>query len=1703
MTPHGGGLRSKQGVSRLAAVIVLSAATMVALPSVASAAGPGISGASQWVTAVTGSDVAAGTMTFGASGETGTISTYSSTCGGTNLVTNATFLSSVYGDAPYLTPPAPSAAVAVSQCLQHGDPPAFRTVTLSKPVLDPVFYINNLDASNVLFSAVPAAGTIQLTKINSDPNLQLLTSGTVLSDSAPFGSAGCGNSPPTGDPTNWSACGSFQMTQNGGAVSAFRMENGIKPTGSDGWHWSMSFPTVTLSKQFSPASIVQGATSQLTLTIDNPAIPGAAALSPLGFTDSLPTGVKIADPSASTNGACGAATVTDAGGGVLASGDTGVKVAGVSVGIGATCVVTVDVTSTAVGAHTNNNSNLTTTFPNLVPNANTTLTVTAVHPSVSITKTPFVSPSADQNGAQVGNTISYQYDVTNTGDEPLASIAVSDPSIGQVNCNQLPVGGLPVNGTVTCTSVGTHLVTQADVDAGSVDDTATASGTDALGNNTPASNQAKASVPMVTAAPSLLLTKTADASLGDQAPIKVGETIQYSYTVRNTGNVDVKSISVSDPTAGSVRCDPLPAAGLAPDQTVNCQAVAVYTVTQADVDAGVVIDKANASGVDPSGGTVKSNEAEQQVNGSPSPMVSLDKVGTVSPSADQNGAKVGDAITYTYTVTNIGNVTLASVAVADPTEGTVSCEPLPTGGLPPGGTDKCTANAKHTVTQADVDAGMIVDVAQATGKDKNGVTSPESNFARATIPTVAPVISDSIVKDGTVSPAGDQSAAQVGDTIRYSYTVTNTGNVDQKTVTVDDPSIGHVTCQTPAAPGLPPGQSEACAADATYTVTQADVDAGEIDDTATATGTDPHGVDGPPSLPGKKVVHTVAPAPTVSIQKTANVAAPGVEQAVKVGDRIYYSYRVTNTGNVTLQSVSVDDDSLGVVSCPTPQPPGLAPNDHEDCTSAIPHVVTQADVDAGSVVDQATATGVDTNGNQSPQSAPDTATELTATAAPSISITKTADASGGDTTPLTPGETVQYRYLVKNTGNVTLTTAGVTDDTMPALIVTCDTDTLAPGDATNCQATTLFTVPNPAPASEVDTATATGTPPTGPGVTAQDSVTLPALNPAPGIAITKTATTRDKYDIRVGDSVIYTYLVTNTGNVPLTNVAVNDPTAGNVTCDTTGPLAPGEHTDCAADNAHVVAQADVDTGVIPDTAIATGTGNNTQVTDHDSANVYSAPGPLVSLTKVPTVSPAADQNGYKLGDTVAYAYTVKNVGNVTLASVAVTDPTLGHVTCPPGSLAPQDSVTCHADTAHTVTQADVDAGKIVDTGFATGTDPLGDVSPTATDTATVTATPANPLVSVVKQGTVSPAADAGALKVGDTITYSYVAKNTGNVTLKTVSVKDPTLGTVTCPTPAAPGLVPNATETCNAANTYTVTQADVDAGHVEDRASVTGIDTGDHLTPTDHGTDTHTSAPKPAVSVVKTATVTPKADQKAAKVGDRITYKYVVTNTGNVDLTTIKVSDPSLGAVGCPIPAPPGLAPGKSETCTGEIQHMVTNADVRAGKIVDKATATGTDNQGHTSSSSGPSTATVKAARAAKGRLVLRKAASNRRPRAGKNVNYKLTVTDPTGTAVRDATVCDALAHGLVYVRSTPKARLKSGRYCWTIAKLGAHGSKQFNLVANVALRKGGPITNHATATAPGIQTARAAVTIHVRRAPHAPCATASSAHPPPARIAC
>ncbi|MFD9719265.1 SpaA isopeptide-forming pilin-related protein [Streptomyces sp. NPDC059076] len=297
-----------------------------------------------------------------------------------------------------------------------------------------------------------------------------------------------------------------------------------------------------------------------------------------------------------------------------------------------------------------------------------------------------------------GTEVPYDFVVTNSGGATITQLVVTDPKIGPVSC---PVTTLAVGETVTCTA--TYTVTAQDVAAGSIDNTATASGTS--GGNPVVSPPSSETVPI--ARPARI---SIEKQVTTPGPYTVGTQVGYAYTVTNTGGQQVTGVQVNDDRVTGITCDAttLEPAGESGDSTI-CQGT--YTITAADVDAGSVTNIATATGTAP-GGPVTSPPAQATIPITGGPAITLRKQVT-----DPGPYLVGDTVEYTYTVTNSGGQPLTGVRVIDDHVTDITCDATT---LAPGSSTTCRGS--YVITEADGQAGEVTNRAQAAGEDPAGDT---------------------------------------------------------------------------------------------------------------------------------------------------------------------------------------------------------------------------------------------------------------------------------------------------------------------------------------------------------------------------------------------------------------------------------------------------------------------------------------------------------------------------------------------------------------------------------------------------------------------------------------------------------------------------------------------------------------------------------------------------------------------------------------------------------------------------------------------------------------------------------------------------------------------------------------------------------------------------------------------------------------------
>jgi uncharacterized repeat protein (TIGR01451 family) len=575
----------------------------------------------------------------------------------------------------------------------------------------------------------------------------------------------------------------------------------------------------------------------------------------------------------------------------------------------------------------------------------------------------------------------------------------------------------------------------------------------------------------------------------------VGETIQYTVQVSNTGNVTLSDLAVEHDGASVACADTV----LSLDESTTCSAPA-HVITAADVEAGEVVTITTATATAPSGAPVTAPESRTNVPVfEPNPLLALVKDAQLADTNDNDLADLGEAIDYTFTVTNVGNVPLVAMAIVDGSLGGVTC---PQTSMAPNDVVICTGDAPHITTAADIAEGQVVNSAFAGATAPGGaqVVSPVSVVNTPTVTDLPGLALDKVAE--LIDENGNQ-LADLGERIRWTFLVVNNGSVRLTDVSVDDPDAGTVTC---ASTTLEVQAATTCEATATHVVTEEDILAGEVDNSAVARAlTDPN--ESPVvSDPDSTVTPTVAVNPGLALEKSAELNDLNDNDLADTGETIDYTFLLTNTGNVTLTEIEVDDPKAGEVTCPSTT---LAPGASTTCT-AEPYTVTEADIDAGVVRNTAVASG------QPPGTAPPVTTPPAMAEVPvndsgsgenpnegdasAIALTKHSALSDEDGDGLADaGETVTYTFTVTNTGNTTLLDVTVDDPKVGA--VTCPSTALAPGTSMTCTAQPYAVTHDDIATGRVyNVATATGVPEGGsdPVTSPPSSVSLPVDDEAGG-----------------------------------------------------------------------------------------------------------------------------------------------------------------------------------------------------------------------------------------------------------------------------------------------------------------------------------------------------------------------------------------------------------------------------------------------------------------------------------------------------------------------------------------------------------------------------------------------------------------------------
>ncbi|MBG9536880.1 hypothetical protein ABE43_09105 [Bacillus thuringiensis] len=1102
-----------------------------------------------------------------------------------------------------------------------------------------------------------------------------------------------------------------------------------------------------------------------------------------------------------------------------------------TVNVGETITVTYQVTVTSLPPDGTIRNQASFTYQYQPNPSEPPVTTTTTTPNVNIpinNPNPTTTKSVDRQIADLGDTITFTVTFQNRGTVPATNVIVKDilpsgvsfvPGSVVVNGTSqpgenpeigIPVGTVNPGQSITVTFQG---VVNSIPPGGVIRNQANITFTYEPNPNEPSVTTTITTPETETAVNTATLNpqKTADRSF-----VALNDTITYTLSFQNTGTVPATNITVMDSIpAGttfvpdSVTINGIPQPGTNP-------ALGISLGTLAPSERATITFQVRVVNI-PASGEIR-NQGSATFNYQPDPnLPPVTKTETtpetttpiqtvvISPTKTANltFAEIGDNVTYTVTFTNQGTIPATGVTITDSlppsttfVTNSVTVNTIPQPGVSPiSGISVGTVNPGETVTvtfQVQINAippnGKIENTASVTYISQPTPGEPPITTTETTPTVTLPVRTANPDPQKTV----DREFASIGDTLTYTITLQNNGNIPATDVIITD-SIptgttfipGSVTINGISQPNLTPTTGIPVGTlnpRQIVTVTlEVQVTAlppnGIISNEANVTYTSQPD----PTLPP---ITTTTPTPiaetivqNAELESTKTVDLP----VANIGDALTYTITLENIGNIPMTNVSVIDpppvgtqfivDSVTVNSI---SQPGIDPSIGIPIGTIQPNQIV-------TITFQVTITNIPPNGvvtnvgsvnftsQPNPNEPPVTETETTPPVNTEIinsiiNPSKTADRNNVDI-----GDIITYTVTFQNLQTVELTNIIFTDsipigttfipnsvtingiptsDVDPALGIPLGTLNPSQSVVVTFQVRVVSIPPN---GIIVNEATITYTFQPNPG---EPPVTVTTLTP-PTTTNVNTATTSptksaDKAFALLGDTITYTISLQNTGTVPATNVLVTDPIPAGTTFipnsvtinDVTQPgIVPssGILIGTLEPNTSAVVTFQVQVTSIPPTGFIENEGSVSfqYQPDPNSPPVSVTTPTPTTKTQVSEVTINPNKQGnpqtINLGDTVTYTITFQNVGNINATDVIITDPTPAGTTFIPNSVTINGVSSPGANPNSGVNVGTVTPGQIVTLTYqvtVTALPPDGIIKNTATVTYTFQPNPGEPPITI-------------------------------------------------------------------------------------------------------------------------------------------------------------------------------------------------------------------------------------------------------------------------------------------------------------------------------------------------------------------------------------
>jgi LPXTG-site transpeptidase (sortase) family protein len=1330
-----------------------------------------------------------------------------------------------------------------------------------------------------------------------------------------------------------------------------------------------------ITKSFSPGEIPVNQTSRLSFIIENPNLD--TQLTGVTFTDLLPAGITFS-PGMNTSQCGGTLSVTQV------SGRDNLTFTGGTVLAGNFCTIAVDVTSSTVGTYLNTTSTVDADIVNAEYYAEDTLDVTPVHPAVSIIKQISLMPEFPSAywltylAVPSETPVYYRFTVENTGDVPLDRITVSDPALTalEVNLDSCSWDSVPLYDTQYC------VVGPIDATEVTFTNTATATAT-YFGVDFPSS-------PVVAtyATTGLSLDKSVEESYFTIA----GQTIHFNFDVTNSGAAPLSgTIVINDDHTSSTTCPLIETVGdldefLDPEEIIRC--TGTYIVTEDDVTAGLISNTASVSL-----GGVTSNEDTAEIT------LYMADLQLTKENDTSDVGYLGIPFNWTIIVLNTGPVDAvfengdtffsdqlpagatyalstfpANTECAIDTDMILTCYVTGDPVTIPSTTGSLAFSVQVTPTQIvtlenTATANPDSDVIEAThtnndGSDQVTISSPDLRVIKTNTAGNLVDLSGTFEWQLEVvnfySSAASTAVFEAGETILQDDL---TSGITYGTITVTDgvtppEGTGTAYCYYDSSTIYcsAQGGTVTLAPGASFTVSfpVSDLSQGVLSNPSTDGGAvcqvDPNNTIDEALENNNTCSDSVTVVVPPLISKTFN------SSTVLLGDTSTLDFTLTNPNTTTtLTGVAFTDDLPDGITVETGTASvcgGTLETTSPDSIMVSGVTLAPGEVCNFSVSFTAAARGTLSNITSTitsdQTSAGLTASDSVFISDPSLDLVKTI--TSGDPYYI-EGDLIYYEYTVTNDGN-TIQTGPITinDDLTTA---TCDAinsvgnenDNFEPGESLTCHSSYSIQALDVSNGSVTNIATAHSNEVTSNETSATAySALIPSLILLKQVGVSSTGPWDTLQTIPVGDDVYYSFTITNSGDVSLSNITLLDDTLDVSSCSFTDPLPADQSTTC------IVGPMTATTGDHINTATAQGDYLSHTYYSPESSASYFGSEPGIAIIKEVAVSDGGpfDDTGVTLqvGDTVYYRVTVSNTGNTPLTSVVVSDDTCT-LSTHEGDTNSDNILDLTEQWVYTCSMT-AEAGTHTNTASSHSVETPVDVTDSA--------------------GYFGEYVSIGIAKNADSVTYigsgvyevvyTFMVQNYGNVDLENIHVSDdlrttfpsgniftienlissdftvnPSFngsldtdllyggdalgigetGTITLTihvTPTEPGVF---------YNTAVASGTSGSSIYVED-SSEEGMnpDSDGDEDPTDNNTPTETTLPdfSPALTLLKQVGTTasgPWFTSTTAQISSDVYYLFTITNTGDVPLSSISLTDPDLDASGCSFTDP--LAVDESTTC--------------------------------------------------------------------------------------------------------------------------------------------------------------------------------------------